>query len=177
MPKRAIVTGINYSATPHYRLNGCQQDAHNLVNLLLANGYDNSNIRLLLEPTKQRILDNLNWIVNNSVARDTIFLSYSGHGSQVNDQNKDEGKDAYTVFVALTEGIPHPYVWPSNDNELPIPQEYPGVDQDGQILETQVRTAVDQKFERLLSPAVLHESRMKLAGSIPKGGVRVNWDK
>jgi hypothetical protein len=58
--------------------------------MLLNNGYDNSNTRLLLEPTKQRILDNLQWFVNSSIAGDTIFMSYSEHGSQVNDMHCEE---------------------------------------------------------------------------------------
>ena len=101
MTKRAIAIGINYTSTPQYKLNGCHNDARNIVNFLLNNGYDNSNIRLLLEPTKLRILDNLNWIVNNSVAGDIVFISYSGHGTQINDTNGDErdGKDE-CIFTA-----------------------------------------------------------------------------
>jgi hypothetical protein len=47
MTNRAICMGINYTSTPQYRLNGYQNDAINVINLLLNSNYDNSNIRLL----------------------------------------------------------------------------------------------------------------------------------
>ena len=81
--RRAVCIRINYTAHPQYKLSGCIEDARDITQLLLHNGYDNSNIRLLLDATKQRIVDNLNWIVRESKDGDSIFISYSGHGSNI----------------------------------------------------------------------------------------------
>jgi hypothetical protein len=43
-----------------------------------------------LKASNQRILENLEWIVRDSVARDTVFVSFSGHGTGANDTNGDE---------------------------------------------------------------------------------------
>lgn len=94
--KKALLIGLNYSfpgsACIQYdcELFGCIQDAKNIMTLLLNNGYLRSNITLLLDdgstemPTREVILRELNFIVDNMTSGDTSFVWYSGHGAQKN---------------------------------------------------------------------------------------------
>lgn len=74
--RRAVCLGINYSAHPQYKLTGCISDARDITQLLLNHEYDNSSIRLLLDATKDRIIDNLKCIVRESQPGDR-FYKYS----------------------------------------------------------------------------------------------------
>lgn len=101
--KKALVIGINYTNTEQ-ELKGCIADATNIHKLLLQNEYNHKNVKLLtdntaIKPTKFNIEQHLKWLFNNSVEGDTLFLYFSGHGSQVRDTNGDErdGKDEVLV--------------------------------------------------------------------------------
>jgi hypothetical protein len=103
--KRALLIGINYTATPSVRLNGCINDIVNVRNTLIdAYGYADSNISLLRDddsarqPTKINILNALTNIVRVSAPGDTLWIHYSGHGTQIRSITGDE-------FDGLTECI------------------------------------------------------------------------
>lgn len=93
--KRALIIGINYFGSD-CELNGCINDATNIKNLLISKfNYHKDNIVVLtddtdLKPTKNNILKYLNQLISLTQNHDTLFFSYSGHGSQVKDQNGDE---------------------------------------------------------------------------------------
>lgn len=104
--KRALIIGINYIGTDN-QLNGCINDALNIKKLLITKfNYRPENIIVLNDdinssenkPTKSNILSQLKKLINLTKNNDTLFFSYSGHGSQVNDLNNDE------VFNTDTKG-------------------------------------------------------------------------
>jgi hypothetical protein len=92
MTKRALLIGANYTATPAVRLNGCINDIVNMRNTLIdAYGYQDVNIAVLRDddktrlPTKANILAALNQVISASLATDTLWVHYSGHGTQIRD--------------------------------------------------------------------------------------------
>jgi len=103
--KFALLIGINYYNTPDCSLRGCINDVINMCNVLVdAYDYDRKNIIVLRDdandtaflPTRANIIDRLKWLIRQSNAgADEIWIHYSGHGSQIRDQNGDEvdGRD------------------------------------------------------------------------------------
>lgn len=103
--KFALLIGINYYNTPDCSLRGCINDVINMCNVLVdAYDYDRKNIIVLRDdandagflPTRANIINRLKWLIAQSVAGATeIWIHYSGHGSQIRDQNGDEvdGRD------------------------------------------------------------------------------------
>ena len=97
MTKRALLIGCNYTATPSVKLTGCINDVVHMRNTLIdAYGYQVANIYLLRDdvnnmlPTRANILSYLTQLVATSVAADTLWIHYSGHGTQIRDTNGDE---------------------------------------------------------------------------------------
>jgi metacaspase-1 len=97
--KRALIIGINYFGSD-CELNGCINDAINIKNLLITKfNYHENNIIVLddhpstndnLNPTKANILKYFNQLISLTKNNDTLFFSWSGHGSQIDDKNGDE---------------------------------------------------------------------------------------
>jgi len=100
--KRALLIGINYTGSS-CQLNGCINDVKNIKNLLLANGYQESNMTILTDdnplmmPTRANILREFERIA--TIPATEIFVHYSGHGSNVRDQNNDEVSGFDSVIV------------------------------------------------------------------------------
>lgn len=97
----ALIIGINYIGS-EYQLNGCINDAKSINNLLSTNGF--KNIQILTDdnnnkPTRDNIINQFTKLLTNTKSGDTIFLSYSGHGSTTLDKNNEEktGKDQMLV--------------------------------------------------------------------------------
>jgi len=97
MSKKALLVGINYTGTSS-ALNGCINDVYSIKRYLLKNGYSEQNIKILTDetpakPTRVNILTCLLELVISDAK--TLFFHYSGHGSQIDDQDGDEedGKD------------------------------------------------------------------------------------
>lgn len=97
MSKRALLIGCNYTATPSVRLLGCINDIVNVRNTLVdAYGYQDSNIYMLRDddnarlPTKSNILAGLTGLIAASSPADTLWVHYSGHGTQIRDTTGDE---------------------------------------------------------------------------------------
>jgi hypothetical protein len=83
---RALLIGINYTNTPN-ELQGCIYDVIEIKSLLIdAYGFNPNSIITLRDddpanmPTKARILQELQALVTSG---STVFLHYSGHGTQV----------------------------------------------------------------------------------------------
>ncbi|OQS07095.1 hypothetical protein THRCLA_00892 [Thraustotheca clavata] len=95
--KKALFIGINYTNT-EAELRGCIQDVANLSRFVREKcGFPENNMRKLTDdgkgyalPTRANILANMKWLVKDAKAGDSLFLHYSGHGSQEQDQNGDE---------------------------------------------------------------------------------------
>lgn len=110
MTKKALVIGINYIGTNN-ELKGCINDAVNIKNYLLSQGFTQNNIVIMTElsenleriPNKDCIINQIKLLVLGAKKGDTLFLSYSGHGSHVLDTSKDErdGRDETIVSLDL----------------------------------------------------------------------------
>jgi hypothetical protein len=96
--KYAVIIGINYTGTKN-ELSGCINDANNIKQFLTVRcNYPQENIQLLaddnvsLPPTKANILASFDTLVEKAVNEgyEELWLSYSGHGSYVKDENGDE---------------------------------------------------------------------------------------
>ena len=97
MSKRALLIGSNYTATPSAQLGGCINDVVNMRNTLIdAYGYQDRNIFVLRDddpsrlPTRANILAGMSQLIAMSSAADTLWIHYSGHGTQIRDTNGDE---------------------------------------------------------------------------------------
>jgi hypothetical protein len=86
-----------------------------MQNLLIRRfGFKESDFRMLLEdgpdrstyPTAANIMEGLKWLVNGVKAGDSLFLHYSGHGSQTADDAQEEadGKDEVLVPMDYQTG-------------------------------------------------------------------------
>lgn len=104
--KKGLLIGINYLKSSN-ELNGCINDTENLQQFLIKNKYFcdneltfmNDNKTDILYPSKANMISKLNELVTFANIHQNekvyMFLSYSGHGSYVIDNNGDEedGKD------------------------------------------------------------------------------------
>lgn len=99
MTARALLIGINYFDFD-CELKGCINDANNMLRWLGSIGYDEFELmvdspgdpdwHLPNAPTRDNILRAIDGIIGRSVAGDTIFFHFSGHGSQLLDDDGDE---------------------------------------------------------------------------------------
>lgn len=97
MTARALLIGSNYTSTPSATLQGCINDIVNVRNTLIdAYGYKDANITMLRDddktklPTKKNILSAMATVINSSTAADTVWIHYSGHGTQIRSVTGDE---------------------------------------------------------------------------------------
>lgn len=100
MPRRkALLIGINYFNSSN-ELKGCISDALRVHQFLTTRcGYSQEDIVVLRDdlrdnarciPTRQNIINAMQWLVRDAIPGDCLFMSYSGHGSQQEDQDGDE---------------------------------------------------------------------------------------
>jgi hypothetical protein len=71
-------------------LGGCEPDARDMQKLAKARGYK-PELLLTKKATSQAVLSALAKLATTMVAGDALLLTYSGHGGQYADTNKDEG--------------------------------------------------------------------------------------
>ena len=98
--KKALLVGINYTGTTS-ALRGCINDVSDVKKMLLSQGYEEQNIRVMTDdtkeqPTKHRIMIGLLWLLDNKENKEVdLFFHYSGHGSWTVDRSGDEvdGRD------------------------------------------------------------------------------------
>ncbi|KAI9342334.1 peptidase C14, caspase domain-containing protein [Obelidium mucronatum] len=103
--KKALLIGINYAGTDS-ELSGCINDALNLKDFIVQNyGYNPSPETMLMltddnpnpqfQPTYKNLVSAFAWLVSNTKPGDELFLSYSGHGGQIedNDGDRESGLD------------------------------------------------------------------------------------
>jgi len=105
--KIALLIGINYTGTSA-QLNGCQNDVIKIKEVIKSNyNYEEQNINMLIDkpeyiqPTASNIITELNsiYIRCKKEVIEEVFIYYSGHGSNVIDNDRDEidGKDECIV--------------------------------------------------------------------------------
>src|SRR5213080_2836746 len=96
MADKALLCGVNsYKlANP---LKGCESDVAGMEQLLTdAFGFSPSNIKKLTNAkvTKQKLLSQWKWLIENAKPGDRLVFHFSGHGSYTADANKDDGWEA-----------------------------------------------------------------------------------
>ncbi|MBW2724090.1 MAG: caspase family protein [Deltaproteobacteria bacterium] len=109
--RRALLIGINvYQELP--RLGGAVNDVETVRALLVGRyGFQEQNVRVITDEraTRAGILAAFEQLARESAPDDTIYIHYSGHGSQVADQDGDEedGQDeTICPHDARTPGVP-----------------------------------------------------------------------
>jgi hypothetical protein len=98
MAKRALLVGINRYQIAGADLRGCVNDVKDLSAALVEfHGFKKSDITVLTDAaaTKKAMQAGIKALVSNSKKGDVAVLHYSGHGSNVPDDNRDEadGRD------------------------------------------------------------------------------------
>jgi len=97
--RKALFIGINYLRYENYRLNGCINDARNVMEWLVsAYPFPRENIHILTDdnsdifwiPTRANILREFQWLVSDAQKGDSLFFMFAGHGGQILDVDGDE---------------------------------------------------------------------------------------
>ncbi|PIL35656.1 hypothetical protein GSI_02386 [Ganoderma sinense ZZ0214-1] len=96
--KKALCIGINYFRQSA-ELKGCINDARNVQKFLKELWhYRDDDIVMLTDdaqnprqiPTRENIIQAMQWLVRNAQPNDSLFFHYSGHGGQTKDLDGDE---------------------------------------------------------------------------------------
>ena len=89
--KQALLIGINYIGTSD-ALYGCINDVNSLKTRVELMGFQCQTLTdtTSVKPTRVNILEAFKRLLVNAVAGDQLFFSYSGHGTNIEDRNKDE---------------------------------------------------------------------------------------
>jgi hypothetical protein len=104
--RKALLIGINYFGQEG-ELRGCINDVQNVSAFLVERyGYKREDMVLLtddqsnpvMHPTRSNIIRALHWLVKDAQPNDSLFLHYSGHGGQVEDEDGDED-DGYDECI------------------------------------------------------------------------------
>lgn len=93
MTKRAVLVGVNRYRIPGADLRGCVNDVRNMQKALVElYGFRNGDILALLDEdaTKRNIQQALKQMISASATGDVLVFHFSGHGSNVPDNNGDE---------------------------------------------------------------------------------------
>ena len=102
--KKAFLIGCNYTGTA-YELNGCINDVETVNERLISRGFTTKLMtdKTSIKPTHSNLLTQLARFFNSAKGGDTLFLMFSGHGTQLKDKNRDEtdGKDEAIVSLDL----------------------------------------------------------------------------
>lgn len=93
MAKKAVLIGVNRYRIPGADLRGCVNDVKNMAGLLTKQyGFKRSDITTLLDyaATKKAIETELRKLVSGGRRGDVLLVHFSGHGSNVPDDDGDE---------------------------------------------------------------------------------------
>ena len=90
---RALLIGINYTASPGSQLRGSHNDVKLVKKFITQMGFSDTpqTMKVLLDdgdkatddPTKKNIIAAFKWLVKDAQPGDSLFLHYSGHGAHV----------------------------------------------------------------------------------------------
>ena len=108
---RALLIGINYKASAGMELRGSHNDVNLVKKFITQMGFSDTpqTMKVLLDdgdkatgdPTKKNIIAAMKWLVQGAQPGDSLFLHYSGHGSQVDDLNGDEASGMDQTMVPM----------------------------------------------------------------------------
>lgn len=94
------VTDRNAYPVPFDRLSACVNDATAMEQVAAAAGFEHAHLHDA-DATAHAVLDALGGLARRSAVGDLTFVTYSGHGSQADDQNRDEDDDAADETLVL----------------------------------------------------------------------------
>ena len=108
--KKALLVGINYTQSDdNVKLQGCIDDVLSIQKMLINDlGYKKENIIMLKDnilsnknaiPTGKNIITKLIKCVNELTPKDEFWFHYSGHGSQIKDDNNEETDNKDEVII------------------------------------------------------------------------------
>lgn len=107
---KALFVGINYEGDPNAELKGCINDIQN-AQILLRQLYPKSNTvyrsltdRTELKPTRQNILEAIQWLVADLKPGQNVYFHYSGHGIRILDRSGDEVSGADSCICPYNNG-------------------------------------------------------------------------
>ena len=120
--KWALMVGVNdYMSERIPDLRGCENDVNLMKTLLVQKfAFPEKNIRTVFsrDATKKRILAEMeNWLIRQAKPGDVVVFHYSGHGSQIADDNGDE-KDGIDETICPTDIRTSSEVTDIRDDEL-----------------------------------------------------------
>ncbi|RDB25794.1 Metacaspase-1B [Hypsizygus marmoreus] len=104
--RKALCIGINYFGQSG-QLRGCINDVQNIVSFLIKHfHYRKEDIVTLTDdatnprqkPTRENIIQAMQWLVRGAAPNDSLFFHYSGHGGQTKDLDGDEA-DGYDEVI------------------------------------------------------------------------------
>uniref|UniRef100_A0A7S4QNJ4 Peptidase C14 caspase domain-containing protein n=1 Tax=Ditylum brightwellii TaxID=49249 RepID=A0A7S4QNJ4_9STRA len=111
--KRALLIGINYTGMQPGELTGCHNDVKNVKEYLMnEHSFKEENITVMLDdnvhesPTKANIISGYKKLTKESQPGDAVFCHFSGHGSQIKDDDwfeEEDGLDETLVPVDFKE--------------------------------------------------------------------------
>ncbi|OMB86957.1 caspase family protein [Mycolicibacterium conceptionense] len=96
MAKKAVLIGVNRYRVPGNDLRGCVPDVKNMAELLQQRyEFDPDDISLITDfkATKEAIETAVTGLVRGARRGDVLLLHYSGHGSNVPDDDRDESDE------------------------------------------------------------------------------------
>ncbi|WVW83495.1 hypothetical protein I302_105516 [Kwoniella bestiolae CBS 10118] len=126
--RKALLIGINYFGTSG-ELAGCINDAHNVQKFICERfGYRPADIVMLTDdtndprtlPTRENILKGMRWLVEGAQRDDALFLHYSGHGTQAEDLDGDEGDDDDEAICPLDHETAGLIIDDDSDHEIVV---------------------------------------------------------
>jgi len=113
--RRAIFVGINYIQSSSNQLAGCANDVKKMVSymsskfdcLVLSDDIASKPEKNIKWPTRQNILNAIDWAIKDMKAGDEAFIHYSGHGGLTIDLSGDEisGQDSCIYPVSESGSI------------------------------------------------------------------------
>jgi len=95
----SIHIGLEYIDPKHYGSNGalrtCGKDCLDMEEIAKTQNFDSSTVLLNEDGTREAVIKAIVDASKSLVAGDMLFISYSGHGASIPDENSDEedGKD------------------------------------------------------------------------------------
>lgn len=93
MAKKAVLVGINRYRVPGADLRGCVPDVKNMSRLIQDHyGFESGDITMITDydATKKAMEKAITGLISGAKKGDVLLLHYSGHGSNVPDDNGDE---------------------------------------------------------------------------------------
>jgi hypothetical protein len=111
-----IHIGLNQVDANHYngwsgQLRACEADAGDMVRIGGAKGFDESTKLLTRDATADAVTRAISDAAGKLQAGDILFLTYSGHGGQVNDTNGDEPDQLDETWVLYDRQLVDDELW------------------------------------------------------------------